>query len=50
MDGGAPAAVSAIENAVGVVVDDIPATPERIHRCWLDRKSRQVRRVAGDDR
>ncbi|MFQ5525817.1 MAG: xanthine dehydrogenase family protein molybdopterin-binding subunit [Thermoanaerobaculia bacterium] len=30
MDGGAPAAVGAIQNAVGVTVDEIPATPERI--------------------
>ncbi len=30
MDGGAPAALAAIENAVGVVGDVIPATPERL--------------------
>ncbi len=29
MDGGAPAAVSAVENATGIEVDAIPATPER---------------------
>ena len=34
MDGGAPAAASAVENATGARVDTIPATPERIHR-WL---------------
>lgn len=28
MDGGAPAVVAAIENATGLVVDEIPATPE----------------------
>ena len=30
MDGGAPAAVSAVENATGIEVDAIPATPERL--------------------
>lgn len=30
MDGGAPAVCAAIENAIGVGVDHIPATPERI--------------------
>jgi len=30
MDGGAPAAVAAVENATGLEVDAIPATPERL--------------------
>jgi len=30
MDGGAPAVVSAVENATGIEVDAIPATPERL--------------------
>lgn len=30
MDGGAPAAAQAIENALGIPVDEIPATPERL--------------------
>jgi CO/xanthine dehydrogenase Mo-binding subunit len=30
MDGGAPALVAAINNATGVFIDEIPATPERI--------------------
>jgi CO/xanthine dehydrogenase Mo-binding subunit len=30
MDGGAPAAAAAVENAIGIVVDTIPATPERL--------------------
>jgi CO/xanthine dehydrogenase Mo-binding subunit len=30
MDGGAPAIVAAIENATGLVVDEIPATPESL--------------------
>jgi CO/xanthine dehydrogenase Mo-binding subunit len=30
MDGPAPAAAGAIENALGIEVDDIPATPERL--------------------
>jgi CO/xanthine dehydrogenase Mo-binding subunit len=30
MDGAAPAVVGAIENALGIAVDEIPATPERI--------------------
>ncbi len=30
MDGGAPAALAAIDNALGVHLDEIPATPERI--------------------
>lgn len=32
MDGGAPAAVQAIENATGLAVNEIPATPERLMR------------------
>jgi CO/xanthine dehydrogenase Mo-binding subunit len=32
MDGGAPAAAQAIENATGLAVDEIPATPERLMR------------------
>ncbi len=35
MDGGAPAVVSAIEDAIGVQVDRIPATPERLMEAWL---------------
>ena len=30
MDGGAPAVVAAIENATGIAVTQIPATPERL--------------------
>ena len=30
MNGGAPAAVAAIENATGIAINEIPATPERI--------------------
>ncbi len=32
MDGGAPAAAQAIENATGIPVAEIPATPERLMR------------------
>ena len=32
MDGGAPATVQAIENATGIVPDEVPATPERLVR------------------
>jgi len=35
MDGGAPAVVSAIEDALGIALDHVPATPERIARAWL---------------
>jgi CO/xanthine dehydrogenase Mo-binding subunit len=35
MDGGAPAVASAIEDALGVVVDRLPATPERLMDLWL---------------
>jgi CO/xanthine dehydrogenase Mo-binding subunit len=30
MDGGAPAAVAAVENATGIAAAEIPATPERL--------------------
>ena len=30
MDGGAPAAAAAVENAIGIAVDTLPATPERL--------------------
>ena len=36
MDGGAPAAAQAIENALGCPVDEIPATPERLMRALED--------------
>ena len=32
MDGAAPAVVGAIENATGIVVDEIPATPKEFWR------------------
>jgi CO/xanthine dehydrogenase Mo-binding subunit len=32
MDGGAPAALQAVENATGLLVDEVPATPERLLR------------------
>jgi CO/xanthine dehydrogenase Mo-binding subunit len=35
MDGGAPALLSAIEDALGVAVDHAPATPERLLEAWL---------------
>jgi CO/xanthine dehydrogenase Mo-binding subunit len=35
MDGGAPAAVNAIADALGVELNRIPATPERIAEAWL---------------
>jgi CO/xanthine dehydrogenase Mo-binding subunit len=37
MDGGAPAAVNAIAAALGVDLDRIPATPERIATAWRAR-------------
>jgi CO/xanthine dehydrogenase Mo-binding subunit len=42
MDGGAPAIASAIEDALGIRVDRIPATPERLLEAW--------RRAHGDER
>ena len=36
MDGGAPAVAAALENATGVVVDTIPATPERLFE-WQEK-------------
>jgi len=35
MDGGAPAVASAIEDALGITVDRLPATPERLLKLWL---------------
>ena len=35
MDGGAPAVVSAIEDAIGVHAAELPATPERLCAAWL---------------
>ena len=35
MDGGAPAVCSAIEDALGIHVERIPATPERLMAAWL---------------
>ena len=35
MDGGAPAIASAIEDALGIHVDRVPATPERLLAAWL---------------
>jgi CO/xanthine dehydrogenase Mo-binding subunit len=32
MDGGAPAVAAAIENATAIAVDELPATPERLHQ------------------
>lgn len=35
MDGGAPAVLSAIEDALGLHLEHVPATPERILAAWL---------------
>jgi CO/xanthine dehydrogenase Mo-binding subunit len=35
MDGGAPAVLSAIEDALGLHVTVVPATPERLCEAWL---------------
>jgi len=35
MDGGAPAVVSAIEDALGLHVERVPATPEHLSELWL---------------
>ncbi len=35
MDGGAPAIASAIEDALGIHMDHMPATPERLLEAWL---------------
>jgi CO/xanthine dehydrogenase Mo-binding subunit len=35
MDGGAPAVAQAIDNALGVEVTEIPATPERLMKWSL---------------
>lgn len=40
MDGGAPALVSAIANATGVLVTEIPATPERIMQALMQESSK----------
>jgi len=42
MDGGAPAVASAIEDATGILVDRIPATPERLMQAWLRLHPREV--------
>jgi len=39
MDGGAPAALAAIDNAVGLHLDEIPATPERLFEAQRARDS-----------
>ncbi len=44
MDGGAPAAVAAIENATGIAIDEIPATSERL-MAW-----KLAGREVGDER
>ena len=35
MDGGAPAVAAAIEDAIGVHIEHVPATPERLAQAWL---------------
>ena len=42
MDGGAPAVVSAIEDAVGVRATHLPATPERLLEAWLEQHPEEV--------
>ena len=43
MDGGAPAVVNAIADALGVDLDQLPATPERIAAAWLAARLEQRR-------
>jgi len=42
MDGGAPAVASAIEDALGIHVDHLPATPERLMELWLAQHPEEV--------
>ncbi len=46
MDGGAPAVVGAVENATGLVLRDIPLTPSRLHRAWVEARRAAAGRVA----
>jgi CO/xanthine dehydrogenase Mo-binding subunit len=46
MDGGAPAAAAAIENATGIAVAEIPATPERLYEWQRAGEGRAARREA----
>jgi CO/xanthine dehydrogenase Mo-binding subunit len=46
MDGGAPAAVAAVESATGIWADEIPATPERLV-AWQE-AGRVVEGIAGE--
>ena len=42
MDGGAPAVIAAIEDALGIAVDRVPATPERLLAAWLTALPREA--------
>ena len=46
MDGGAPAAVAAVESATGIWADEIPATPERL-AAWQE-AGEVVEGIAGE--
>ncbi len=46
MDGGAPAAVAAVESATGIWADEIPATPERLS-AWRE-AGEVVEEIAGE--
>jgi CO/xanthine dehydrogenase Mo-binding subunit len=42
MDAPAPAVIAAIENAIGVRVDQIPVTPERLRAAWAARRTAEA--------
>jgi CO/xanthine dehydrogenase Mo-binding subunit len=41
MDGGAPAVAAAVEHAIGVVIDHLPLTPERLFAAWTSSEAAQ---------
>jgi CO/xanthine dehydrogenase Mo-binding subunit len=43
MDGGAPAIAAAVEHAIGVAIDELPLTPERILRAFETSASARAR-------
>jgi CO/xanthine dehydrogenase Mo-binding subunit len=49
MDGGAPAAVAAVENATGIEIDAIPATPERLLQWSVAGQTVPARSPADED-
>ena len=42
MDGPGPTIINAVANAIGIRIRDLPLTPEKVRRAWLDKMAKEA--------